>query len=92
MKTHPINIAPRHAQRSSKVPEWVENMAYQWRLLANIQRTIVEDRLTLDRFLKVRYNPQIVGRVQALKTMLDMDYDAVLSDGEKWFDANDPDV
>ena len=32
---------------------------WQWHLLANIQRTIVEDRLTLDRFLKVQYNPQI---------------------------------
>ena len=74
------------------MPEWAKNMAYQWHLLANIQRTIVEDQLTLDSFLKVRYNPQIVGRVQALKTMLDMDYDAVLSNGEKWFDANDPDV
>ena len=86
------NISPRHAQRSSKEPDWAANTAYQWRLLANIQKTIVEEQLTLDRFLKHQYTPQLAGRVQGLRTMLNIDYNAVLSDGEMWFDANDPHV
>ena len=86
------NIEKRHAQRLSKEPEWAANTAYQWRLLADIQRTIVKERLTLDRFLKLRYTPQLAGRIQGLRTVLNMDYNAVLSDGEEWFDANDPDV
>ena len=86
------NTEPRRAQKLSKEPEWAANTAYQWRLLVNIQRTIAKEQLTLERFLKLRYTPQLAGRIQGLRTMLLIDYDAVLSDGEKWFDANDPDV
>ena len=86
------NTEPRHAQRLSKWPEWAANTAYQWHLLVDIQRTILKEQLTLERFLEVRYTPQLAGWIQGLRTMLLIDYDAVLSDGEKWFDTNDPDV
>ena len=82
----------RRTQRSCKTPEWAASTAYQWRVVVDIQKTIVEERLTLQRFVENRYTPQLAGRVQGLRTMLNIDYDAVLSDGERWFDANDPEV
>ena len=53
------NTEPRHAQKLSKEPEWAANTAYQWHLLVNIQRTIAKEQLTLKRFLKLRYTPQL---------------------------------
>ena len=86
------NAKSRRVQRLSKESEGAANTAYQWHLLVDIQRTIVKEQLILERFLKLRYTPQLAGQIQGLRTMLLIDYDAVLSDGEKWFDANDPDV
>lgn len=90
---HPIGkIHPRKTQRSAQSPEWAASTAFQWRLLAQFQQTIIKEKLGLKEFAMTKLTPYQEGRLRALRVMLKMDYTQVIEDGEKWLNEHDAQV
>ena len=81
------------AQNSPPEPEWAENTAFQWNLLANIQKKIKDGECAdLLEYAATTMTFNELGQLSALKFMLKTHFSQVLDHGEQWLNEHDSDV
>ena len=85
-------ISPRRIQSSPHHLEFMQNIAYQWRLIAGIQESLQKRKISLQDFVLDHLDSLTYGRVRALRQMLKIDFSSTLDDFEIWLNNRDTEV
>lgn len=86
-------IPQRSPQNSPPEPEWAANMAFQWNLLANLQKKIKKGECEdLLEYLGTTMTFNELSQLCALRFMLKSHFSQVLDHEEQWLNEHDGDV
>lgn len=78
------SVARKYVQRSTREPEWSSYTAFQFRLLANMQRYMKRKNCTLEEFLNDHMDLNQQSRIRAIRVMLQMNFSDVCRDADRW--------